>query len=426
MIRLPHLGAYGEFDKCSPDDLIKGLNHNSILLDMLTALSFTFEASLPVTPSDGQTVILPNNSVYMWLESLSSWVTVPPVAGLTGLLLDDDTMWVFDGSAWIILEGGGGSGGSGLNMIPNPSFEKDAPLTNWVINTGTLERDVTTLLTQSNKFMMRITADAIATLSTTVELPTEMDTMDFTFSGWIGPITEPIQVDLFSGVENTSRVIEPSSKWQFFTLQIQGTLQVEVEFRNTNATTYEIDELFFGPSFGRASFPDTTIVLEGNLNGEGAQIAALIAAFETQFPLLYKMFGPLAPFMAHRVIGTYTETSENVKYDYAWDGTTFAPVDYRRKSFTSDVNYQILNGMEKTSYREFSAATPLSLVYLKPGFTTVVAIKNTAAAPITVTLPSGVIKRSDVVVDIEAGQTNVYTFVNVGGIIYVACVDGMS
>lgn len=98
---LTNLGLYGDFSICDKD-IISGLNANFQLLDNLVQLAFTgFVATLPPSPAEGDKYILPDGTINLW--NGSEWVTYPPQEGYIGYNKDDQKLYLFDGTNWVVV-----------------------------------------------------------------------------------------------------------------------------------------------------------------------------------------------------------------------------------------------------------------------------------------------------------------------------------
>lgn len=426
MNQLPNLSLYSNFKPCDPQ-IFNALTHNSDILDSIVQLSVLgIVSDLPGSPSEGDRYILSTDgTLNIFLKS--EWVTFQPQPGFWAFVEDQSSFYYYEGG-WNIFEVSDSlkKDRSGLNILSNGSFEKENDLSDgWAITDGSINIVDTGMITSENKKALEISANSGATIFAQKDIPTEMLGMTFLFSGWVGPRSEPIQIDVNSGVENKTVTIPPSTKWELFRLYIFiDDTPTSLELRNTDAVTFQIDELFYGPVDEFLEMPNVTVNVVGSSNNEGDHITDLTTAFREQYPDLYARFG-LGAMSAFRVFGTYLDNVDVLRYDYVHNGTTWIPYDALRIANDNDVSNSVISGSFKTAYREYDDDTAIALVGLKEGFTTIVAVKNIDSSAIDITLPPGVIARADVETTIEPNATNVFTFVRINGLTYVACVPEM-
>lgn len=172
-------------------------------------------------------------------------------------------------------------------------------------------------------------------------------------------------------------------------------------------------------------FPNITISVAGNEPIQADQITAITDAYETQFPELFAQTPTLGSAQELKVVGTFYDTAESVRYDYIWNGSEFVPIEFLRPATDVALTSGVIFATSRTNYREFSEDTSLTLAGLKDGFTTICAIKNVDVADIEITLPAGAYARPDVDLIIPPDNISVFTFVNVNDNILVAVVSGM-
>ena len=99
---LTNLGLIGDFDVCDRD-IIAGLNFDFQMLDNLVQLSFnSILGALPGSPNEGDKYILTtDDSINLW--DGSAWITYPAQEGYIGFNKDDIRLYFYDGTDWILL-----------------------------------------------------------------------------------------------------------------------------------------------------------------------------------------------------------------------------------------------------------------------------------------------------------------------------------
>jgi hypothetical protein len=99
---LPNLGLESGFAVCDKD-IIQGLNKNFKLLDVLVQLSvLDIVASLPGSPSLGDRyILLTNGSINNW--NGTAWEVIQAQDGFVSYVRDVDTIYGYNGTAWIAL-----------------------------------------------------------------------------------------------------------------------------------------------------------------------------------------------------------------------------------------------------------------------------------------------------------------------------------
>lgn len=288
---LTNLGLFGNFGDCDKD-IIARLNANFELLDNLVQLTFDdFVDELPESPDEGDKYILSTDgSINMW--DGSKWLTYPAQDGYIAYNKDDESLYIYDGSSWnlfsVDVDLSIKKDRSGLNILLNGSFEKDNYLADgWsVTGTGSAAWGDTTLLTSENLKCLDASLDTGDTFSTSVSTPNDCVGNLFEFSGWIGPRSEDIQVDLSFSLSNGTTTIPASAKWEFFKILVESDdTTAYLEFRNADAVSFQIDELFFGPhkkieakeiGYNNASSLLSSVDVQGAIDEIAAQSAAAL------------------------------------------------------------------------------------------------------------------------------------------------------
>jgi hypothetical protein len=103
MNQLPKLGVFGNLEACE-DGILDAINSNFVLLDALLQLNFiNIVASLPLSPSDGDTYILStNNSINYYKDS--AWVSYLPDEGFWGYNNSANSFYYFNGTSWVLFK----------------------------------------------------------------------------------------------------------------------------------------------------------------------------------------------------------------------------------------------------------------------------------------------------------------------------------
>lgn len=72
--------------------------------------------------------------------------------------------------------------------------------------------------------------------------------------------------------------------------------------------------------------------------------------------------------------------------------------------------------------KEILLSSALTFSNITDGKVITIIIKNSSVSNISITLPSGLYKTSDLDLNIEAGKENIYTFISSNNKVYVSCV----
>lgn len=97
-IKTPNLGLNGNIEPCS-ENAIEKINENIDILDNLNSISVERVASLPLTASPGDQVLVDgDNTLYYWTDS---WQSITPLVGMFGYDETNSSSIVFNGTDWI-------------------------------------------------------------------------------------------------------------------------------------------------------------------------------------------------------------------------------------------------------------------------------------------------------------------------------------
>lgn len=97
------------------------VNETLRILDAITQGNvISKSASVPGSPVDGDTYIVPSSATGAWTGQddniayydFNAWVFFPPAAGWAFYVQDVTSNYQWSGSAWVVFAGGGGGGGT--------------------------------------------------------------------------------------------------------------------------------------------------------------------------------------------------------------------------------------------------------------------------------------------------------------------------